>query len=211
MLAYLGVAASPALPPVRREPETVVATDGPTPLSARDEGLALYAGKRYTGPLGRAFRADNGLSALSPPWAELVAYDLNEGALKWRVPLGTSPALAARGITNTGNGRRAWRNGPAVTAGRLIFIGSWADRTVRAFDTGTGATLWAHRLKANPEGLVAVYAAGGRQYVVFCASGSADRDMPVEQAMEQWPGLASAQGYYAFALPGRSGESRAKR
>jgi quinoprotein glucose dehydrogenase len=120
------------------------------------------------------------------------------------VPLGTSPALAARGITNTGNGRRAWRNGPAVTAGGVIFVGSWADRTVRAFDTATGASLWAHRLKANPEGLVAVYAAGGRQYVVFCASGSAEQDMPVNQAMEQWPGLASAQGYYAFALPGRS-------
>jgi quinoprotein glucose dehydrogenase len=188
----------------------VVAADGPKPLSARDEGLALYKGKRYTGPLGRAFRAENGLSALSPPWAEIVAYDLNQGTLKWRVPLGTSPALAARGITDTGNGRRAWRNGPAVTAGGLLFIGSWADRTVRAFDTATGAPLWAHRLQANPEGLVAVYEAGGRQYVVFCASGSADRDMPVEQALEQWPGLASAQGYYAFALPRRSIDDRGK-
>jgi quinoprotein glucose dehydrogenase len=158
--------------------------------------------------LGRAFRADTGLSALSPPWAEIVAYDLNQGTLKWRVPLGTSPALAARGITNTGNGRRAWRNGPAVTAGGIIFIGSWADRTVRAFDTATGASLWARQLKANPEGLVAVYSAGGREYVVFCASGSAASDMPVEQAMEQWPGLASAQGYYAFALPARSSENR---
>jgi quinoprotein glucose dehydrogenase len=150
------------------------------------------------------------LPALSPPWAEIVAYDLNQGTLKWRVPLGTSPALAARGITNTGNGRRAWRNGPAVTAGGVIVIGSWADRTVRAFDTTTGASLWAHQLKANPEGLVAIYRAGGREYVVFCASGSADSDMPVEQAMEQWPGLASAQGYYAFALPSRSSENRAR-
>ncbi len=207
VLAHLGVAA-PA-PAVRREPE-IVAPDSPKPLSARDEGLALYQGKRYTGPLGRAFRAENGLSALSPPWAEIVAYDLNQGTLKWRVPLGTSPALAARGITNTGNGRRAWRNGPAVTAGGLIFIGSWADRTVRAFDSATGASLWARPLKANPEGLVAVYRAGGREYVVFCASGSADSDMSVEQAVEQWPGLASAQGYYAFALPRRSSENRAK-
>jgi hypothetical protein len=45
---------------------------------------------------------------------------------------------------------------------------------------------------------------------VFCASGSAAAEMPVEQALEQWPGLASAQGYYAFALPLRSNESRAK-
>jgi quinoprotein glucose dehydrogenase len=208
VLAYLGIA-SPS-PPARNEPEPLVAAGGPRPLSAREEGLARYAGTRYTGPLGRAFRADNGLPALSPPWAEIVAYDLNQGTLTWRVPLGTSPALAARGITDTGNGRRAWRNGPAVTAGGVIFIGSWADRTVRAFDAASGASLWAHQLQANPEGLVAVYSAGGRQYVVFCASGSADAEMPVEHAFEQWPGLASAQGYYAFALPLRSNESRAK-
>ena len=209
VLAYLGVSA-PAAPAGRREPEVVLAPDAPKPLSARDEGLALYKGKRYTGPLGRAFRADTGLSALSPPWAEIVAYDLNEGTRRWRVPLGTSPALAARGITDTGNGRRAWRNGPAVTAGGLIFIGSWADRTVRAFDTATGASVWTRQLKANPEGLVAIYRAGGREYVVFCASGSADADLPVEQAMEQWPGLASAQGYYAFALPRRSSDNHGK-
>jgi quinoprotein glucose dehydrogenase len=208
VLAYLGIASTP--PPVRNEPETAVASGGPPALSAREEGLKLYTGKRYTGPLGRAFRADNGLPAMAPPWAEIVAYDLNDGTLTWRVPLGTSPALAARGITDTGNGRRAWRNGPAVTAGGVLFIGSWADRSVRAFDTATGASLWAHRLKANPEGLVAVYEAGGRQYVVFCASGSAERDMPVEQAMEQWPGLASAQGYYAFALPERSSGNRTR-
>jgi quinoprotein glucose dehydrogenase len=144
------------------------------------------------------------MSAISPPWSEIVAYDLNAGTLKWRVPFGSSPALAARGVANTGNGRRGWRNGPAVTAGGLIFIGSWADRTVHAFDKESGASLWSHQLKANPEGLVAVFSAGGRQYVVFCASGSADRDIPAEQAIEQWPGLASAQGYYAFALPARS-------
>ena len=126
------------------------------------------------------------------------------------MPLGTSPALAARGITDTGNGRRAWRNGPAVTAGGLVFIGSWADRTVRAFDTANGASVWTRRLKANPEGLVAIYRAGGREYVVFCASGSAEADLPVEQAMEQWPGLASAQGYYAFALPSQSSDNHAK-
>jgi quinoprotein glucose dehydrogenase len=197
LLAFLG--ANP--PDSPRETARAADDDAPRALSARDEGLALYTGTRYTGPLGRAFRAENGMSAIGPPWSEIVAYDLNEGTIKWRVPFGTSPALAARGITDTGNGRRMWRNGPAVTAGGLIFIGSWADRTVRAFDTENGTALWQHQLKANPEGLVAVYEAGGRQYVVFCASGSADRDIPAEAAFEEWPGLASAQGYYAFGLP----------
>ena len=53
---------------------------------------------RYTGPLGSMFRASNGLSAINPPWAQIVAYDLNEGTIKWHAPLGTVPALAAKGI-----------------------------------------------------------------------------------------------------------------
>lgn len=169
--------------------------------SAREAGLHLFTGKRYTGSLGQAFRVKSGLSAIAPPWSEIVAYDLNEGTIKWRAPFGTSPALAARGITNTGNGRRAWRNGPVVTAGGLIFLGSWADRTVRAFDVRTGQPLWELPLKANPEGIVAVFEVKGRQYVAFCASGSETSETPPAEAYEALPGLASAQGYYVFALP----------
>lgn len=169
--------------------------------SAREDGLRLFAGKRYTGPLGQAFRAKSGLSAIAPPWSEIVAYDMNDGTIKWRAPFGTSPALAARGITNTGNGRRAWRNGPVVTAGSVIFLGSWADRTVRAFDARNGKPLWEYPLKANPEGIVAVFEIDGRQYVALCASGMETTETPVEQAFEALPGLASAQGYYVFALP----------
>ena len=57
---------------------------------------------------------------ISPPWAQIVAYDLNEGTIKWHAPLGTVPALAAKGIKDTGNARTHHRNGPAVTAGGLI-------------------------------------------------------------------------------------------
>jgi quinoprotein glucose dehydrogenase len=198
VLAYLGV----------RDADSAAAAivDGPrpgepAPLSARDEGLALFRDPRYTGPLGRAFRTENGMTAIAPPWSEIVAYDLNEGTIKWRVPVGTSPALAARGIKDTGNGRRFWRNGPVVTAGGLLFIGTWADRTVRALETATGAVLWERALDANPEGLAAVFEANGRQYVAFCASGTGKQDTPVEKAFEARPGLASAQGYYVFALP----------
>jgi quinoprotein glucose dehydrogenase len=117
------------------------------------------------------------------------------------VPVGTSPALAARGIKDTGNGRRFWRNGPAATAGGLLFIGTWADRTVRALDTTTGRVLWERTLEANPEGVAAIFEANGRQYVAFCASGTDKQDTPIEKAFEARPGLASAQGYYVFALP----------
>ncbi len=144
------------------------------------------------------FRSSNGLPAISPPWAELVAYDLNEGTIKWRSPLGIVRALAAKGITNTGNAQRVHRNGPVVTAGGLIFIGTNGDGYFRAFDKDTGATLFERALDANPEGMVAVYEVAGRQYVAFCASYYPD---VAADNIAIFPGKREAQGYYVFALP----------
>jgi quinoprotein glucose dehydrogenase len=152
---------------------------------------------RYTGPLGSMLRAENGLPAISPPWAELVAYNLNEGTITWRAPLGSVRALAAKGITNTGNAQRVHRNGPVVTAGGLIFIGTNADAMVRAFDKDTGKVLWQRELDANPEGMAAVFEVNGRQYVAFCAS-YYEQAAPNNIAI--FPGKAEAQGYYVFAL-----------
>jgi quinoprotein glucose dehydrogenase len=152
---------------------------------------------RYTGPLGSMLRAENGLPAISPPWAELVAYNLNEGTITWRAPLGSVRALAAKGITNTGNAQRVHRNGPVVTAGGLIFIGTNADAMVRAFDKDTGKVLWQRELDANPEGMAAVFEVNGRQYVAFCAS-YYEQVAPNNIAI--FPGKAEAQGYYVFAL-----------
>ena len=52
---------------------------------------------RFYGQFGFTFRANNGLLAFSPPWSSLVAYDLNDGTIKWRRPIGTTPGLAAQG------------------------------------------------------------------------------------------------------------------
>ena len=129
---------------------------------------------------------------------EIVAYDLNEGTIKWRSPLGSVRALAAKGIKNTGNAQRVHRNGPVVTAGGLIFIGTNADGTVRAFDKDTGKILWERELDANPEGIAAVYEVNGRQYVVFCASFYEEVGRREHRHL---PGKVEAQGYYVFAVP----------
>jgi quinoprotein glucose dehydrogenase len=153
---------------------------------------------RYTGPLGTMMRTENGLPAISPPWAQIVAYDLNEGAIKWRAPLGTVKVLADKGIKDTGNATRVHRNGMVVTAGGLIFIGTNADGIVRAYDKDTGKILWERQLDANPEGVAAVYEVDGREYVAFCTSyyvEVGDRNEAVVQ------GKKEAQGYYVFALP----------
>src|SRR5688572_21810557 len=146
-----------------------------TPLRPVDPSPAIAAMSpqpRYTGRLGSMFFAKNGMSAISPPWAQLTAYDLNTGTIKWRAPLGVVPGLAAKGIRNTGNNFRVHRNGPVVTAGGLIFIAHFADRTVRAFDKDSGKILWEKELEANFAGIPAVYQAAGRQHVAFFGGAS---------------------------------------
>jgi quinoprotein glucose dehydrogenase len=167
---------------------------------------AIEGVKRYSAPLGTMFHAENGLPAIGPPWAQITAYDLNEGVIKWQAPLGDVPALAARGISGTGNSQRVHRNGPAVTAGGLVFVGTWGDRTVRAFDKDTGRILWSRALEASPEGIAAVYEVGGREFVVFCASGTATgAEKTVSKNISFVPGKLAAQGYYVFALARGSG------
>ena len=47
--------------------------------------------------LGRAGTRATACPAVGPPWTQLVAYDLNTGTIKWRVPDGQAPGLAAKG------------------------------------------------------------------------------------------------------------------
>ena len=124
-----------------------------------------------------------------------MAYDLNEGTIKFRFPLGTTPGLAAKGITNTGSSRFP-RNGPVVTAGGLIFLATGPDRMIHVYDKDSGKLLWETEIEANPDGIPAVYEVGGRQFVAFFAAGAGGQDSFVSKA-----GKPEAQGYYVFALP----------
>jgi quinoprotein glucose dehydrogenase len=155
----------------------------------QDAALAASAGERYYSGFG--FMIDrNGLSPIAPPWSSLTAYDLNEGTIKWKIPLGEVPELAAKGFKNTGS--HYPKVGPVVTAGGLIFTGT-RDRKVRALDVDNGRILWEHELDAALEGMPAVYEISGRQYVVFCAAGQVGLT-PATQAPIRG-------AYVAFALP----------
>jgi len=154
-----------------------------------DKALAASAGERFYSGFGFMLTSD-GLSPIAPPWSSLTAYDMNEGVIRWKISLGDVPDLAARGIHNTGS--HYPKVGPVVTAGGLIFTGT-RDRTVRALDVANGKVLWQHELDAALEGMPAVYEAGGREYVVFCASAQAGL-VPAKQ--EKIRGA-----YVAFALP----------
>jgi quinoprotein glucose dehydrogenase len=169
------------------------ASANPNPAHA---GSADLTAAHYKSGFGFMF-ANSGLSVIAPPWTTLTAYDLNSGDIRWQIPLGEVPELAARGITDTGS--HFPKVNPVLTAGGLIFTGT-RDRQVRALDSETGKVLWEATVDAALEGMPAVYEQAGRQYVVFCA---AARDSIHTQATPGHPESATRiQGaYVAFALP----------
>src|SRR6266568_760242 len=154
-----------------------------------DKALAASAGERYYTGFGFMIASD-GLSPIAPPWSSLTAYDLNQGTIQWKIPLGDVPELAAKGIKGTGS--HYPKVGPVVTAGGLIFTGT-RDRKARALDVDNGRTLWEHELDAALEGMPAVYEVAGRQYVVFCAAAQVGLT-PATQ-------VKIRGAYVAFALP----------
>jgi quinoprotein glucose dehydrogenase len=144
----------------------LVSKDLPALLKLERDPKAPEGTVRYTSGFNM-FTGANGLSMVGPPWTVLTAYDLNQGTIKWRMPLGDVPELAAKGIHDTGT--HYPKVGPVVTAGGLLFTGT-RDRRVRAFDIATGKQLWEREIPMALEGMPAVYQGNGREYIVFCAS-----------------------------------------
>lgn len=127
-------------------------------------------------------RDQDGLPGNRTPWGTLTSVDLATGAFDWQVPFGDYPQTIGQGLGSESYG------GPVVTAGGLIFIAATPDRRIRAFDTRDGSELWRADLPAAGFSTPAVYAAGGRQFVVIAAGGGR-------------MGPPSSAEYHAFALP----------
>ena len=172
----------PALLRLSRDPKTDPQAD---PSAASPD--------RYYSGFGFMIASD-GLSPIAPPWTSLTAYDLNAGTILWKIALGDVPELASKGVNDTGS--HFPKVGPVVTAGGLIFTGT-RDGKVRALDVSNGKVLWEHQLDAALEGMPAVYEAGGREFVVFCASAQGGLTRATQHKIRG--------AYVAFALPGNKG------
>jgi quinoprotein glucose dehydrogenase len=146
----------------------------PAEDAARQGALRAEVSPQHGTPFGMSrevIHSPLGLPCNPPPWGELVAVDLAKGAIRWRVPLGTTadmvkdPAHLVAGTPNLG--------GPIMTAGGLTFIASAMDDVLRAFDSETGRELWKARLPAGGQAMPMTYLAGrdGRQFVVIAAGG----------------------------------------
>jgi quinoprotein glucose dehydrogenase len=126
-----------------------------------------------------------------------VAYDLNEGTIRWKVPLGEDAEAAKQGAKDSGILRGGERRGIVVTSTGLLFVNT-KDGKIRAYDADTGKSLWAATLPAGTEGLPAMYEVHGRQYLVVPAAA------PQASGRQQYgaPGdSAAGRAYVAFALP----------
>ncbi|MGI8962553.1 MAG: PQQ-binding-like beta-propeller repeat protein [Bryobacteraceae bacterium] len=161
----------------------------PSAIGANSSHAAPSRTTRYISGFGFMFTS-SGLSPIAPPWSSLTAYDLNEGTIKWKIPLGDVPELAAKGFKNTGS--LFPKVGPVVTAGGLIFAAT-RDRKVRAFDEDSGGVLWERELDTALEGIPAVYESKGKEYLVVCAAAQAAVN-PASQGKIQG-------AYVAFSLP----------
>ena len=138
---------------------------------------------------------------IGPPWSSVVAYDLNAGTIKWKVPLGQDAAAEAEGARDTG-AFMAEHHGMIVTSAGLIFIAA-SDGKLRALDEETGKVLWTAVLPAGSEGIPAMYEVGGRQYLVVSASSKINvgGGYGVSGATAQVTRPNLPKGYVAFALP----------
>jgi quinoprotein glucose dehydrogenase len=133
-----------------------------------------------------------GVPVIEPPWFRLTAYDMNEGTIKWQIPVGEVDHLIEQGIEDTGSAIFL-RGGPSVTAGGLVFLST--DDMLRAYDSENGEELWVRELPGAGEGIPAIYEIDGRQFVVVAAT---EGRRWGQQPAAETPRVPQ---YVAFALP----------
>ena len=116
----------------------------------------------------------DGVPILKPPYAHLVALDLNRGEIAWKVPFGDAPELrsspALTGVTLPDRLGAVGPPGAIVTKSGLVIVGG-NDMALSAFDTRSGRELWRHVLARQATATPMTYLSSDGKQIVVIATG----------------------------------------
>jgi len=120
----------------------------------------------------RFLQSPSDLPCSAPPWGLLTAVDMNEGKIRWQVPLGSMQDFGGAHAQQIPPGSISL-GGPIVTAGGIVFIAGTTDSFLRGFDIETGKELWKAQLPAGANATPMTYrlANSRKQYLVVAAGG----------------------------------------
>ena len=161
------------------------------PMSDYPEGVS-HPENRYTTDYGMEWM---GLAA--PPWSSIIAYDLNKGIIKWRMPIGEDSAYV-KGDKSKGAPGGALRKGMVITSTGVVFATAKGGK-LYAFDADNGKILWETTLSNEVHGQPTMYTYKGKQFLVVNASANFTPDSYNHSVK---PG-ALKKGYIVYALPDR--------
>lgn len=184
-------------------PEGPVVAAGGAPVKADEKPAAPMADyprgvahppNRYTTDYGTAWP-----DLLGPPWAWVIAYDLNNGTMKWKQPLGEDAAALARGDKSTGAVNGSQRKGIVVTSTGVLFCTGKGGK-LYAYDADNGKLLWENTFHHESNAQPMMYELNGKQYLVVNASNNFMKD---SYDHSKDPG-ALPRGYVVYALPDKN-------
>ncbi len=161
------------------------------PMLDYPEGVE-HPASRYTTDYGLEW-----MGLLSPPWSSILAYDLNDGTIKWRQPIGED-SLFVQGDKTKGAPSGTQRKGMVVTSTGIVFATAKGGK-VYAFDADNGNILWETTLSNESNAQPIMYTLNGKQYLVISATSNFMRD---SYDHSKKPG-ALPKGYVVYALPDR--------
>lgn len=166
-------------------------TQREAPMQAYPEGVE-HPEMRFTTSYGLDWPG-----LIDPPWSSILAYNLNEGAIQWRRPIGVD-SLYAQGDESKGAPGGTLRKGMVITSTGIVFASAKGGK-VYALDADDGRVLWETTLSHETNAQPSMYTLGGKEYLVINATSDFGSD---SYDHSKKPG-ALPKGYIVFGIPAK--------